>query len=1215
MKTKRFISLALVLIMVLGSLGLVAADTADPYARIVENGIFIGDDGDLMLDKTFTRAEFAVVALRLMGEGFTDDETEALGISSTFEDVDADAWYAPYVGRAEEEGLVEGDAGKYLPGDDVSYVEALTIIMRALGYIDGEDLINYPDGYYAKAAQLGLADVAIDAKTKIKREIIADTLEVALDIELKDSDVTLAEKLGIEEIDVIPDILDVDEVEINTAKSFKVVFNKAVEDTDEIEFSVKRGTSKVPITVKWNDDKTEAVLEATSTKLAEGIYTIVVVDKSGEEDVELVKIDKEIGKEKVDSIEFDSDVIVRISDEIGVIGYTVRNQYGEDITDKPLGRGLDWIVSTRNKKVDPKAGMLQVIHEGEAFNQLKDLKTVVVTVRDVAAGFVTTKSFGVSDTVAVISDIELLGIINEKGEEVDLIFSPAKAYYLDFEAFDVNGKKVDYYAALNSRLYPEKNEDGSLKPDSGTPVLDVRGSNDTYIDVKLEKHPDNSSKGVYRIELKGTSGPTYDTPVSFIAMAPFTGKTSTLNTTLYKKARVDTFTLESPHETASVGKSIEIPFIAVDNNGKEVTRYEDLNGKISFSGVDEIRFVRQANGSAKLFAKFNTKGLKYITATVKDSLKGSFSQISIDVKEAAASSIIEPLRHARAYTTGATWKRNVNHFTVKDQFDRSINLRTNSAASGYKIGIESDNSNIVSVSKAEISGDDEVIFTGGDKYGTTTITYKLINPAGNVVDTASTLVYNVEMKDVKSVKVDMGHDKDLYMAKGTVYEYEIGKVGENMNNALTMVGVLDSGMEVRLSGDVVLDYTTTDGRFAFAGNKIHANGDFKSNTSATTTVTGYVRGVSGVLTASAEITAKSTAPKAEKVTVDYNKAAQRSGAISVDNDVVDVKVSDLNGKSIFKYNKATGAKIAAEDQAPFIFGVDTQYGDENSGLLSSVDIIRNGGSGTITLADADAGILSVNDVSAGAEFTITAIADGRIKAVKVKMKDGGGEPVVPRPKITVGEEEVEITVDEDGNYEVEVKYELGGKFEEVRVEFPKEITIEKIGVKGGSMGDAYKSGTEEQIIDFLKDRNVKLKKDGAVITLESDVEITEEHISKYGNIIEVTYNGGKIIVVKLEETVPELGELTVKDISKDTSGEAFGIRFLIGKLVRENETDYSAYKIVVYDYYGEEELGSGNAEEDGNFDIEHRTDDLSGFFGYTYKVFLDEEELTSDLIK
>ena len=128
---------------------------AEAVEYVSELGIMVGDDqGNFNPYKTVTRAEMATIICRML------DETENLPNSTAFTDVPIGHWANTYVGKATELGIVNGyGGGKFGPSDFVTYEQAVTMIVRAIGYgKDAEDRGGYPDGFLNLAENLGLLE-------------------------------------------------------------------------------------------------------------------------------------------------------------------------------------------------------------------------------------------------------------------------------------------------------------------------------------------------------------------------------------------------------------------------------------------------------------------------------------------------------------------------------------------------------------------------------------------------------------------------------------------------------------------------------------------------------------------------------------------------------------------------------------------------------------------------------------------------------------------------------------------------------------------------------------------------------------------------------------------------------------------------------------------------------------------------------------------------
>ena len=122
-----------------------------------ELGIMQGDEnGDMGLDRFVSRAEFAKIAIAASPQ----KNTVAIGLKmSPYKDVPYTEWYAPYVRAAVSAGYVKGylDA-TYRPDNTVTYEEAVTVLLRVLGYDDSAFGAAYPYGQIAQAQGLDMLD-------------------------------------------------------------------------------------------------------------------------------------------------------------------------------------------------------------------------------------------------------------------------------------------------------------------------------------------------------------------------------------------------------------------------------------------------------------------------------------------------------------------------------------------------------------------------------------------------------------------------------------------------------------------------------------------------------------------------------------------------------------------------------------------------------------------------------------------------------------------------------------------------------------------------------------------------------------------------------------------------------------------------------------------------------------------------------------------------
>lgn len=120
-----------------------------------------------------------------------------------FKDVPATHWARGYIAVATQSttsgsgenasttpGIIRGDAyGNFNPDRAITYAEAITILVRILGYGDSDVGMVWPSGYLAKADELALSDgVRLAAGDTITRGQTALLMENLLFIDTKGSD-------------------------------------------------------------------------------------------------------------------------------------------------------------------------------------------------------------------------------------------------------------------------------------------------------------------------------------------------------------------------------------------------------------------------------------------------------------------------------------------------------------------------------------------------------------------------------------------------------------------------------------------------------------------------------------------------------------------------------------------------------------------------------------------------------------------------------------------------------------------------------------------------------------------------------------------------------------------------------------------------------------------------------------------------------------------
>ncbi|MBQ3573061.1 MAG: S-layer homology domain-containing protein, partial [Clostridia bacterium] len=163
-----------------------AVNTEDGILSLLaELKIMSGDpDGNMRLDDYVSRAEFTKIAVA--SSSYKNGVATNLAISP-FPDVTYQHWAAPYVRVGVTGGLVNGypDA-TFKPDGTVLYEEAITIMLRVLGYTDADFGVAWPSGQIGLANSLDMMDgISCTAGELMNRRQVARLVYNSLKTKIK----------------------------------------------------------------------------------------------------------------------------------------------------------------------------------------------------------------------------------------------------------------------------------------------------------------------------------------------------------------------------------------------------------------------------------------------------------------------------------------------------------------------------------------------------------------------------------------------------------------------------------------------------------------------------------------------------------------------------------------------------------------------------------------------------------------------------------------------------------------------------------------------------------------------------------------------------------------------------------------------------------------------------------------------------------------------
>ena len=386
---------------------------------------------------------------------------------------------------------------------------------------------------------------------------------------------------------------------------------------------MKNLTTPVTTTATWNAAKTEATV-SSSSNYPEGTYTVNVKDGNTDLGTSTVAITQQ----KIASINITSTKLGVVTTtnahlttkQTGYATYKVLDQYGNDITTGSLANSLTF--QSGVGPVTAKDGLLTL---DSTVQNLMQFATVVITGYDSTTGVSVSATLTTSTQIGTLSDFQLGTLTNADGKV--LTAGDTSEFFASFTATDISGNPTTNYELIKGGLI--------LHADSAGNDTLLTTSN-SYVTASVEQDPMDSNKAVIKVVATSDSNAlTIDMPTVITAMT-WTGKTSSLNTTLKKAASINTFTVMSPSESIAVYEGKAIPFTALDQNGVAITKYDDLKDttKLNISGA---KLFPNADGTASLLAGplgagFQTDGQQVITATTNT---GKYSSVTLNIQKYA----------------------------------------------------------------------------------------------------------------------------------------------------------------------------------------------------------------------------------------------------------------------------------------------------------------------------------------------------------------------------------------------------------------------------------------------------------------------------------------------------------------------------------------------------------------------------------------------------
>ena len=347
--------------------------------------------------------------------------------------------------------------------------------------------------------------------------------------------------------------------------------------TSGTSIAVTKGSSKVATSSEtWAADGKSLVIKTTANMI-NGTYTVTVKNATEEttgtaevtsQHVEEIKILNTVAlTDAIEDINSDS----KADDATGVyVYYDVVDQYGESMKNSTT---IDWSTSCKVKKNDKTNGKLTLVRtDSKAFTYGESIYVTGVHAK-------TGKSVSATLTVGAkqaLNTVEVKGFV-KKGTSEILSSLPAgfksQAYYLVYSVLDQNGNKMDAKKYMGS----EANTDAEVTfiSDNILVLKEITKDNETILTLDGEEYC--AAFLVPGIDVnKGGE-------VNITAIANKTGNKSNINVVVGNSQILKSFTMSQPSGVVADGEWVEIPFVALDQEGKEIKNFVTLASQSDFN--------------------------------------------------------------------------------------------------------------------------------------------------------------------------------------------------------------------------------------------------------------------------------------------------------------------------------------------------------------------------------------------------------------------------------------------------------------------------------------------------------------------------------------------------------------------------------------------------------------------------------------------------------
>lgn len=623
------------------------------------------------------------------------------------------------------------------------------------------------------------------------------------------------------DVPVVVNKLEMSSLSATKANELTATFTNAVASTSAITIKVNKAGSTTAIsgTTKWSDDSTSVVFTATAN-LTAGTYEMTATDST--DATKTTSKTVAVENERVEEIKILNEVALTSKDKkTAYIYYDVLNQYGESLKESTT---INWTVSSdQTPKINKAVGKISAKRADGKDYTYGELLFVTGVYAKNGKSVQKQMSIGMEQS---LDTVKTVGFVKDTDKNTILERLPANfqagQYKMLYETYDQNGNPIDA-------------EEGNITNNNVTFISD---------NVLLLKN-DFKDGGIYTIKGVEYASVTIEPgqyvdkggEVNITAISNKTGKKTIMNYVIGGTPILKSLVLNQPAEVVADGESHEIPFVATDIDGNQITNYESIvrtTNTLSLTASDDstLSVVQKNDGTAMVVWTDNGKwsgaktsdfdpwgsatyddidrSVALTTVVVGGESNNLILQVSDKARPVAVKSATLRSDATTAIVENDTDILDLSDFVFVDQYGRtmdSVKMKTqaidffkysvdnggwNKAYYGVKAEFNKNNSAFAS---AQISTGAAVIVTGSGLAShaanvVNSVTWKS-NNLTNVSGTA--IAVNVDGKEkIESVKYSVVSISTTDVAKvGTVAASDFDYVGKALNMSYSVVPMKD----------------------------------------------------------------------------------------------------------------------------------------------------------------------------------------------------------------------------------------------------------------------------------------------------------------------------------------------------------------------------------------------------------------------------------------